>query len=138
MSEDGKVDMSQFAEMGTDIGPGVVASILAPQLGSDRNDLMRGKTDMRRLTVLKSTDIPFVMYAKIRSKKSRVWEVIYSELLSLNVSIGGRGRRDIIRMEGVSKGGMVNLESEIERPDWIGRHITDRGWKEKELERRGE
>ena len=133
-----EIDLEKFRDMGSDIGPAVVASSLAPQLGSDRADLMHGKTDMRRLTVLTGPEVPFLLYAKIRSEKSRVWGLIYEELLNLKVSIGGRGRRDIIRMEGVSKGGMAQVEAEIEKPGWLSRNITDREWRRRELERRGE
>lgn len=119
---------------GVDMGPAIVASALAPQLGSDRNDVVRGRTDMRRLSVIKESDKPFFIYAKLRSRKSKVWATIRDELLNINVSVGGRGRRDIIRMEGVSKGGMVSVESEIERPGWIGRHITDRDWERRQRE----
>jgi len=121
-----------------DMGPAIVASSLAPQLGSDRNDIVRGRTDMRRLTVIKETEVPFLLYAKLRSRKSRVWETLYDELLNLKVSIGGRGRRDIIRMEGVSKGGMVSVESEIREPNWFARNIYDRDWERKQREARGE
>lgn len=131
------IDWEQFRGMAMDVGAGVVASSLAPQLGSDRNDLARGRTDMRRLTVIQKADIPFLIYAMIRGKKSRVWKDVYDENLNLNVSIGGRGRRDIIHMEQASKGGMVNLGGEIEKPGLFTR-IFDRDWKQKQLEQRGE
>ena len=121
-----------------DMGPAIVASILAPQLGSDRNDVVRGRTDMRRLTVIKESELPFLLYAKLRSRKSKVWGTVYDELLSLKVSVGGRGRRDIIRMEGVSKGGMVSVESEIREPGWLARNVYDREWERKQREAAGE
>jgi len=121
-----------------DMGPAIVASILAPQLGSDRNDVVRGKTDMRRLTVIKESELSFLLYAKLRSRKSKVWETVYNELLNLKVSVGGRGRRDIIRMEGVSKGGMVSVESEIREPGWLARNVYDREWERKQREAAGE
>ncbi|MBW2672015.1 MAG: hypothetical protein JRD89_01200 [Deltaproteobacteria bacterium] len=112
-------------------------SPLAPQLGSDADYLGRGQTDMRRLSVITEADIPLLLYAKIRGRKSRVWRTIYDEFLNLRVSVGGRGRRDIIRMEGVSKGGVVNVESEIQKPNWFVRNVLDRDWEKKEREKLG-
>ena len=113
-----------------DRGPEVVATTLAPQLGSNAKHLSEGDFDMRKLSIIESKDIPFLIYAKIRSKKSKSWGSIYEEFLNLQVSIGGRGRRDIIRMEGVSKGGMPDMSSEIEKPGWLERNVTDRAaWK---------
>lgn len=135
----GKVSPEDYqGEAPMDMGPAIVASVLAPQLGSDRNDVVRGRTDMRRLTVIKESELTFLLYAKLRSRKSKVWETVYNELLSLKVSVGGRGRRDIIRMEGVSKGGMVSVESEIREPGWLARNVYDREWERKQREAQGE
>lgn len=123
---------------GIEMGPAIVASVLAPQLGSDRSEVMHGRVDMRRLTVIKESDVPFLIFAKLRSRKSRPWEIVREELLNLKVSVGGRGRRDIIRMEGVSKGGMVSVESEITQPGWLRRNLYDRNWERNQREARGE
>lgn len=123
--------------MAQDIGPAIVASKLAPQLGSDKSFLKKGSVDMRRLSVIKEDMLGMLLYAKIRSRKSRVWEDIRDELLNLYVSVGGRGRRDIIRMEIASKGGGPSVESEIQKPGWFRRNITDRSWREKEMESKG-
>jgi len=133
------LDPSQAGMMGgvADMGPAIVASALAPQLGSDQDALSRGKVDMRRFTVIKEDYLGFLLYAKIRSRKSRVWKTIYDELLNLYVGVGGRGRRDIIRMEAVSRGGMAQVEAEIQRPGLLARNIYDRKWKEREIEERG-
>jgi len=114
-----------------DRGPEVVASTLAPQLGSDFNHLGKGQFDMRKLSVIGEKDIPFLIYAKIRGKKTTVWNDIYDMYLNLQVSVGGRGRRDIIRMEGVSKGGLPEIQPELERPGWVQRNFTDREWKKR-------
>lgn len=129
MSESNESTIQHFV----DRGPEIVASSLAAQLGSDLKDVAQGKNDMRRLSVIDEKDKLFLMYAKIRSRKSKAWKALYEEFLNLNVSIGGRGRRDIIRMEAVSKGGMAGVESEIpQRPNWIGRNITQRNWKQEQ------
>lgn len=112
--------------------PEVVATSLAPQLGSDSRDITRGQVDMRRFSVISEGDIAFLFYAKIRGRKSRVWNMLYDEYLNLRVAVNGRGRRDIIRMEGVSKGGLpMDLGDDASRPGWVGRNITNRGWKKK-------
>jgi hypothetical protein len=116
-----------------DRGPEVVATTLAPQLGSNAQHLGRGDFDMRKLSVIEQKDIPLLIYAKIRGKKSTAWADIYSEFLNLQVSVGGRGRRDIIRMEGVSKGGLPEMESASEnKPGWLERNVLDRTWKKKQ------
>ena len=116
-----------------DRGPEVVATTLAPQLGSNAQHLGRGDFDMRKLSVIEQKDIPLLIYAKIRGKKSTAWADIYAEFLNLQVSVGGRGRRDIIRMEGVSKGGLPELESPAEsKPGWIERNVFDRSWRKKQ------
>jgi hypothetical protein len=96
------------------MGPEVVATSLAPQLGSETGFLAQGKVDMRKLSVIEERDIPMLIYAKVRGKKSPVWDLIADSFLNLKVSVGGRGRKDIIRMEGVSKGGLPDLQPEFE------------------------
>ena len=120
-----------------DTGASVVASKLAEQLGTDPADLGRARFDMRRLTVIRNADIGLLLYAKIKSRKSRVWKTIYDEILNLRVSIDGRGRRDIIRMEAVSRGGTAAVESEITRPGLLARNIYDRDWESKQRREKG-
>lgn len=110
-----------------DRGPEVVASSLAPQLGSDSATLAHGAVDMRRFSIISQEDIPFLLYALVRGRKSRIWKDIRDEYLNLQVGVDGRGRRDIIRMEGVSKGGMPEMEPEFGRQSWLQRNITNRG-----------
>ena len=120
-----------------DRGPEVVATALAPQLGSDTTHLSKGVFDMRKLSVIEEKDIPFLIYAKIRGKKAKVWDTIYDMYLNLQVSVGGRGMRNIIHMEGVSKGGLPDIQSDYEKPSWLSRNITQRDWrKEKAKEDR--
>lgn len=127
-----QVTMDAYMETGAS----VVASSLAPQLGSDMRDVARGQIDMRRLTVIENKDIGVLLYCKIRGRKSRVWEELYESLINLKVSIGGRGRRDIIRMEAVSRGGPAAVESEIQRPGWFSRNVLDRDWRQQQAEER--
>lgn len=120
-----------------DQGGAIIASKLAEQLGTDPADLASGRFDMRRLTVIEKEQLGLVMYATIRKRKSRAWGTILDVLENWGVSIGGRGRRDIIRMEGVSRGGVARVESEIIRPGWAGRNLYERDWEKQERERLG-
>lgn len=114
-----------------DRGPEVVATTLAPQLGSDTSHLSKGNFDMRKLSIIEERDIPFLIYSRIRGKKAEVWQMIYDEYLNLKVSVAGRGRKDIIRMEGVSKGGIPESYPEAEKPGWFERNFVNRGWRKK-------
>ena len=114
---------------------------LSPQLGTDPIDLEMGRVDMRRLTVLRHNKMGAVLYAAVRAKNSPSWATVLDWYLNMNVGIGGRGRRDIIRMEQVSKGGSVNVEAEIEaqKPtSWAQRNITKRDWKQEAMNELGE
>lgn len=119
-------------------GSGLTGSPLAPQLGTDTVDLAKGRFDMERLSIIPPDKVRFLLYAKLMAEDSDVWKTMYDTYLNLMVSVYGRGRRDIIRMESVSKGGPAEVESEIIRPGWIARNTYDKGWKEKqELEKGG-
>ena len=109
-----------MAEAGVD----VVGQHLAPQLGSDAEYLAKGKIDMRKLSIIQPDDIPLLLYAYIKGyrKGSKTWQELHDYLLNIFVSVGGRGRKDIIRMEGVSKGGLPP-EPEPEQPGWFSRNI---------------
>jgi len=117
---------------------------LSSQLGSAFSFLDDGEIDMRILGVLMDPeDIP-------RGMRSLVWLSAYAEVfkdeavaalvknyMHLTVAVRGRGRRDIIRMESVARGGAVDVESEIRTPSWMERNITNRKWEEKEREKLG-
>ena len=124
--------------------PETGAGTLASQLGSAFRFLDDGEIDMRILGVLMDPeDIP-------RGMRSLVWLSAYAEVfddeavaalvknyLHLTVAVRGRGRRDIIRMESVARGGSVDVESEIRNPGWVERNLTNRNWEKKEKEKLG-
>lgn len=114
-------------------GGAVVASALAGQLGSSPEFLQEQTHDMRILSVIDKADIPFYLFATLKAKKSKAWATVLDAALHFNRSIGGRGLRDIIRMEMVSHGGASDISSEIAaaRPGWVGRNVSDRDWQEK-------
>ena len=124
--------------------PETETATLAPQLGSSLGHLARGEIDMRILGVLMPpSDIPKYM-------RSLVYLLTYADLfndeavrsmvtnfLHLTVAVGGRGRRDIIRMESVARGGQVNVAEEIQKPGWLARNLWNRDWERKEREKLG-
>lgn len=124
--------------------PEVGASSLASQLGSSFSFLDEGEIDMRILGVLMDPEnIPkglrslvyFLTYAQLFKDEAAL--ALAKNYLHLTVAIRGRGRRDIIRMESVARGGAVDVESEIQRPSWLERNVTNRNWEEKEREKLG-
>jgi len=115
-----------------------VADTLAPQLGSDQKFLAKGEVDIRRFTVISGHEMKFLMYGTIRATKSALWKTIMDSYPNWKISQGGRGRRDIIRMESVSRGGSADVTSEIEQPNIFARNIYNRGWKKKQLQKLGE
>ena len=122
-------------EAPVDRGPEVVATSLAPQLGSDTIHLSKGIFDMRKLSFIEERDIPFLIYCKIRGKKAAVWKDIYNLYLNLQVSVGGKGMRNIIRMEGVSKGGLPDMQPEYDdKPGFFQRNFSQRDWRKKAKE----
>ena len=104
---------------------------MVEQLGTSPKKMAQGEFDIRLFSVLEEKDIPLLIYAKIRGKKSSTWRTIGDDYPHLKVSIGGRGRRDAIRGEAVQRGGVATVEPEIPQPGWIQRNFTDRGWRKK-------
>ena len=115
----------------------IIADKLAEQLGTDPIKAVLGAVDMRRLTVIEKQQMIAIMYATIKARKSRAWRTVLDVFMNWNVSIGGRGRRDIIRMQAVSRGGTAAVESEIIRPGWGARNIYQRDWEHEERVRLG-
>ena len=106
--------------------------VLTDELATARNIRQQGEIDMRKFTNIESEDILFLMYAKIRSKKSSTWATIYDEFLNAKVGVGGLGMRYAIRGESVRKGIASDISSEIpKRPGPLARHLWDRQGEEK-------
>ena len=117
----------------------IVADKLAEQLGSNPNLLGMGIYDMRRLSVLNDDVRMALIYCYERGKQNPAFRSFFEQYLNLAVSTGGRGRRDIIRMELASRGGGTNVDAEIadRKPGWFGRNITRRNWELEEKQRLG-
>ena len=123
-------------------------SQLIPQLGTSTRKLADGDIDMRLLTVIMDpTEVPTslrpLLYVLTRADVTihgrPFWDSLADNALHLFVGVGGRGRRDLIRGEQVSKGGAVNVESEIRDYNWVQRNLTHRkeAWAQEEREKLG-
>jgi len=119
---------------------------LVTQLGSSNRKIIEGDNDMRLLTVIMDpSEVPTsfrpLLYALTRDDVTRnkkpFWQSLTENALHLFVGIGGRGRRDLLRGEQVSKGGAVNVESEIRTPGWVERNLVRRNWEREEKEKLG-
>ena len=119
---------------------------LIPQLGTSSRKLGDGTIDMRLLTVIMDpeevpTSLRPLLYALTRDDVTRrripFWQALTDNALHLFVGVGGRGRRDLIRGEQVSRGQPVNVESEIREPGFIQKYITNRNWEQEERNRLG-
>jgi len=112
---------------------------LGNQIGTDPIDMSQGRVDMRRLSIIDGSKVGAVLYSAVRARTSPTWATVLEWYLNINVSVGGRGRRDLLRAESASRGGSLNVDTEIVKPDsFIERNITNRNWKEKELARLNE
>ena len=119
---------------------------LVAQLGSGSKYLLKGKTDVRITTVLRSSEdnpdtlksaLYWLTYDDVVNKNIDFASSVIDNLLHLNIGINGRGRRDILRGEQVMKGGAVTVESEIKSPGWTDRLLRRdkvRQWEEQQRE----
>jgi len=119
---------------------------LVDQLGSSNRKTVDGDVDMRLLTVIMDpTEVPTslrpLLYVLTRADVTihgkSFWESLADNALHLFVGVGGRGRRDLIRGEQVSKGQAVSVESEIRTPGWVERNLVRRNWEREEKEKLG-
>lgn len=110
---------------------------LASQMGTNIQTMSQGIWDMEILSVIQPRHMRSLLYFTVDGDRNETSALLVEHFLKLSRSIGGRGLRDIIRMETVRHGGAVNLESEIEKPNWFARHVYDRNWEAKERERLG-
>lgn len=110
-----------------------VSKALAPQLGSDHEYISKGKIDRRVLSVLNDYTQAAIGYFAYRGEvdKIRFFEKMVEWELASTPSIGGLARRQIIQETHASTGAGRGALDVAERPGWIGRHFTERGWKEK-------
>jgi hypothetical protein len=99
---------------------------LTDNLGTSRSIRQQGEIDMRKFSNLENEDILWLMYARIRAKKSGTWALIYDEFLNAKVGVGHLGMSYVIRGEAVRKGGSPGPEPQPERPNLLARFTYDR------------
>ena len=110
---------------------------LAPQLGSAPGVMMDGEFDMEILSNISPKHIRPLLYFILLSTTDPNAKIIVKTFLKLKVAEGGRGRRDIIRMEGVRHGGSPSVSEEIPKPGLLERTLWNRDWEEKGRKERG-
>jgi len=110
---------------------------LIQNLGTEPKMMDAGDIDDLKFSVLDDNDLLFVLIADFMSINDPNIKRILKTYLKAKISVGGRGRRDAIRGEAVMKGVPPNVESEIVKPGWVERHITNRNWEEDERKRLG-
>lgn len=123
-----------------------VAKTLPPQLGSDPKHLSEQEIDQRKFAVLSEPVQAALAYfdwrgggQKYKNSKGenktrrgiRFWRNLVDWELNTSPSIGGLRARQIIQTVAAAAGVGKGVLEVAEKPGWIGRHVTDRGWKEK-------
>jgi hypothetical protein len=79
-----------------------------------------------------------LIYCSIRGGKSRAFRKVLNQYLNMVVSVEGKGRRQIIQMELASKGGGgINVNEDMNKPNWLDRNLFHRSWEEDEKKRLG-
>jgi hypothetical protein len=105
---------------------------LTDNLSTARSIRQTGEIDMRKFTNIDDEDILFLIYARIRSQKSRTWAMLYDEYLNSKVGVGGLGMRYAIRGESVRKGIATDVTAEVpKRPNPLARLTYDREGEER-------
>lgn len=115
------------------------AEPLAAQLGSEPEFLADSSFDYSILSVTSPKHTRAILYFTVlAAANDENAKTILKAFYKAKVSEGGRGRRDILRMEAVRHGGSSNVESEIQKPEsWVERNVTNRNWEQKERDRLG-
>lgn len=109
-----------------------VEVILGTQLGSDGVILSEDRVDVRRLSrisVIEAFVFPYLLEIPPH-RGGRLARRAVANKLNLNMSIDGWRANQIIRLIGASKG-VSNMDNTAKPPGWLGRNVTQRGWKKK-------
>jgi len=96
---------------------------LAPQFGTDPQDLAEGRFDIRRLSFINPIEKVWTAYfMQIPDEEGGEYARDFvSNYLNLSMSEGGRRATQIINAIGASKGGSVQTRDER---SWTERHLT--------------
>lgn len=111
-------------------------SELAPQLGSDKTDLVQGRFDMRRLSKINEIQVHVIGYfmnvPDLRG--GRFWRKLTDNLLNLSVSVEGWRVNKMNQMVASAKG-TPSVGELQKKPGWIKRNVTDKNWRRKAEEK---
>ena len=111
---------------------------LTQNLGTSPIKIAMGEIDRRMFTKIEDEDIDLLIFLRLgKELGNKAMAVIYDEFIHDKISVDGMGMRYVIRGESVRKGIGVNLESEIKKPGWVERNVTNRDWENKEKEKLG-
>lgn len=111
---------------------------LTQNLGTSPIKIAMGEIDRRMFTKIEDEDIDLLIFLRLgKELGNKAMAVIYDEFIHDKISVDGMGMRYVIRGESVRKGIGVNLESEIKKPGWVERNVTNRDWEKKEKEKLG-
>lgn len=110
-------------------GGQTVAANLSPQFGTEPKFIAAGSWDIRKLTNIEKKQLLSLAYLLQRGKKVRFYKEFIEEFLNLAPSVGGKRVKEMIQMQQASSG-QPPVEPEPQQPGWIGRHITNRNWRE--------
>lgn len=110
-----------------------VAKALAPQMGSDPTHLSKQKIDQRKFAVLNELTQAAMGHFAYRAEVDdiRYYRVMLDWELNSTPSLQGLSRRQVIQTIAAAAGVGKGVLEVAEKPGWIGRHVTDRSWKEK-------
>jgi len=110
--------------------------IIGEQLASDAINLIKGRSDPRRLSIVNEAEVLALSYfSQIPDNEGGEYvRDFIADFLNLKMSLGGWRSNQLIRLVQGSKG--VVAGEIVKKPGIIGRMITNRDWKEK-AEREG-
>lgn len=113
-------------------------SRLAAEIGSDTTDLVKGKVDMRRFSKLTPLDKAWISFFLLVDDEEggEYFRDFCNNFLNLAPSEEGWRTNKAIQMVAASKGTAGVGAELVKRPSWVGRNVTNRGWK-KEADEKG-
>ena len=120
--------------MGEEEGKVTAEEALAPQLGTDTIDLMRGRINPARLSNINDIEKLWMSYFMSETLVPKedggdAAREFIEKYLNLAMSVGGRRVTQMIQMVAGSKGAASGVEL-VKKPGWFTRNILKRKWKE--------
>ena len=88
---------------------------------------------MRRLSVMSGVPLNHILvdWLVLAGIDEPALRELAESTMNTSVSIGAQGRRDLIKMEEVSKGGRSTENIDKKQPGILARNIWDRSWRRK-------